>query len=297
MNRKKIFLEIVIFILITVLAVIGYHVTATVTTEMASEGIGYPSGYPVITYNDLIKQFNLLCSGHDIALPGEASTVVTSGDYSRAIPVPEEDEIAFTTGEVGYRRNPYSATTSKTLGRYTSSGPVTAVPEEAYILSEMTENTNGNTATVFNRTNRKYTGEINSSYEMNINGETVYGVDIDDNGQPKDYVLKEGNDYFYIETASVGSDYFPYTYVQQAWWSTPAGSKGTPVKQNSFSSEAKAFEIYLNSVRNGSGTTNKTVTVNGKTVTVPAPEIKFNVSSIAKPAKFSERFLFSPILI
>ena len=281
MNRKKIFIEILIFILITVLAVIGYNVTAAVTTEMASVGIGYPSGYPTITYSDLINNYNLLCSGHDIALPGVSSTYVTSGDNSRSIPVPSEDEIAFSTGRTSRSRNPYSYTISKTLGNYTTTGPVVAVPEEAYILSEMTENTNGNTGTFYNTTNVRYEGEIIESYAIPVPNEdkVIYGVDLDSNGQPTAYAVKEESDYYYVDVNQVGSDYFPYTYVQQAWWSSPAGSKGTSVKQNSFSAEAKEFEKYINSIRVGTGTVNKTVTVNGTTVTVPAPQLKYEVTS------------------
>ena len=304
MNRKKLFIEILVFILITAAAVIGYNVTAAVSNEMISEGLGYPSGYPYINLSDLINDYDLFCSGHDIALPGASATTVTSGRYSRAIPLPSEDEVAFSTGVTYSSRNPYSATTSKTYGKYTSSGVVNALPEEAYVLAEMTENTNGNTGTFYNVTNRKYEGEINQAYAIPLQNEDtyLYGVNIDSNGQPQAYALKQEDDYYYVDVKNVGSDYFPYTYVQQAWWSTPAGSKGTAVTQNSFSTEAKAFQSYIDSVRKGTETVDRTVTVNGETVTVPAPVIDFQATGMISNAQVrydadNKKYLIGPFSI
>ena len=281
MNRKKIFIEILIFILITALAAIGYNVTAAITTEMASKGIGYPSGYPTITLSDLINNYNLLCSEEGRALPGSSATTVVSGKRSKDIPYPSYGQVAFTTGETKSSRNPFSYAESETLSRYKTSGPVTAVPEEAYILSEMTENTNGNTGVFYNVTDVRYEGEIIDSYAIPVRDESdyIYGVDLDSNGEPTAYVVKEESDYYYVDINQVGSDYFPYTYVQQAWWSSPAGSTGNPVTQNDFSVEAKEFDKYIKSVRKGTDTVDKTVTVNGTTVTVPAPIIDYQVTS------------------
>lgn len=76
-----------------------------------------------------------------------------------------------------------------------------------------------------------------------------------------------------------------YTYVQHAWWTTPAGSKGQKtVQPNELSKIASAFEEYIKKVaeKESNGSIKYTEQVytltTGETGTVEAPEIKYKAT-------------------
>ena len=85
--------------------------------------------------------------------------------------------------------------------------------------------------------------------------------------------------YYYVEITDSGR-FFPYTYVQYAWWKTPAGGSSDKVESTALSREAEAFEAYINKVakRDSKGeivTEQKTVTVDGEMVKLTP--IEYNI--------------------
>lgn len=316
MNNKKRFLVTAILILVLMALVYsGYKILARSTNEMLSEGDGLPSGFPYITYDDLINEKDTLCSGHGIALNGYSRTIVRAGDRSQSEPYLTMNDIGkqlfretqMASGDVTSDnfQNPYSATTSRTYGYYVESEKRIATPEEAYILAEISENVPSQGNDFYNVTNEEFTGDISDAYFYNIYGTVLYGVDIDeDSAEPTRFVTKdeESGKYFYVEVSNSG-EFFPYTYVQYAWWKTDAGGNASDIASTPFSQEAKAFAEYINKVakrENGKIITEqKTVTVHGKTATVTAPVIDFKVSHEDENAEVqydreNERYLIGP---
>ena len=102
-------------------------------------------------------------------------------------------------------------------------------------------------------------------------------------------------------------NFFPYTYVQYAWWRTEAGGNASDIQSTPFSKEAEAFAAYINKVakRDQSGNIvyeEKTVTINGETTTVQAPVIEYAVTgdiskSDVQYDKDHEKFLIGPITL
>ncbi|MBP3463488.1 MAG: carboxypeptidase regulatory-like domain-containing protein [Clostridia bacterium] len=318
-NKKKILVSIIFIGILIAIIYSGYKILAKSTNEMISEGDGLPANFPYITYEDLINEPDTLCCGRGIALIGASRTIVSTGDRSQSEPYLTMNDIGKklfeetqnASGDVTSDNfsNPYSATTSRTYGYYVESDKKVATPEEAYILAEISENVPSAGSTFYNRTNEEYTEDISDAYFYNIYGTVIYGVDIDDKtGEPQKYVVQdeETGKYYYIEITDSGN-FFPYTYVQYAWWRTPAGGSSSKVQSTAFSQEAKAFEAYINKVakRDENGkivTQEKTVTVNGKTATVTAPVIDYKISSESDDAtveydKERERYLIGPFKI
>lgn len=315
-NKKKIIVSIILIAILTLLVYAGYKVIGQSTNEMLSEGDGLPSNFPYITYEDLVTQKDTLCCGKGISLIGASRTVVSSGDESQA-------EAYLTANDIGKKifeksknasgyvtsdnfTNPYSPATSYTYGYYTESERKIATPEEAYILAEISENASSNDSSFYNVTNREYTGDIEDAYFYNIYGKVIYGVNIDETtGEPQEFVVQdeETEKYYYIEMTDSGN-FFPYTYVQYAWWKTEAGGNSGRVESTAFSKEAEAFEEYINKVakRDENGeivTEERTVTINGKETTITAPVIDFKVSGEDEKAQVQydsekERYLVGP---
>ncbi len=306
MNKKIAKISIIIAIVTSIVIAIGifsYKSLATATNEMLSEGIGDPPEFPYITLNDLYEMFNILCCQKGTNLPSYKSTIVTQGDKQSSEPYLTQNDIGKKLFEEkksvsGYSTdtnfdNPYTVANSLTYGYYTKSEEKTCSPAEAYILAEMSENTYGNASDFYNITNQEYTGEVTEEITLTVEGVTLYGVDIKgDEGEEREagaFVTKgEDGKYYYVEF-SIEGDYFPYTYVQYAWWTTKAGGS-TVVKSTSLQKEAEAFEAYLKKVakKDSNGnivTEKKKVTINGKTVTLDAPVIDFKVTGNSKNAK------------
>ncbi len=318
-NKKKISLSIILIGILTILTYSGYKILAQSENEMLSEGDGLPASFPYVTYEDLIKEKDTLCCGRGIALIGESRTVVHSGERSQSEPyltmndigkkIFEETQNASGDVTTDNFENPYTAATSYTYGHYVESDKKIATPEEAYILAEISENVPSEGSTFFNKTNKEFTGDISEAYFYNMYGTVIYGVEIDEqSGEPQKYVIQdeETGKYYYIEITDSGR-FFPYTYVQYAWWRTPAGGSSGKVQSTPFSQEAKAFEAYINKVakrdKNGKIVTEeKTVTIHDKTTTITAPVIDYKISSESENAKVqydkdNERYLIGPFKI
>lgn len=296
MNRKmKIITIIATVFALLVLIVAGYNIYAKSTNEMLSKGNGLPAGFPYITYNDLVNENDILCCGKGIPLPGAGSTIVNAGDQSTSEPYLTMSDIGKKLFEQsqdasGYTTTdnftvPYDATTSKTYGFYTESDMQVADPEEAYILAEISENFPGGDSTFYNKTDEEYTGDVQDLFFMNINGETLYAVEMDEDSlEPKRYAVydEEADKYFYVEITDAGR-FYPYTYVQYAWWRTHAGNSAGSVASTPFSEEAKAFAEYIKKVAKKDSNGNivyeeRTVTVNGETATIQAPVIDYVIT-------------------
>lgn len=316
MKKKKFITSIITILTVTILIFAGYKVIGQSTNEMISEGDGLPSSFPIVTYNDLINEPDTLCSGKGITLIGSARTTVTSGNKSQSEPnltmndigkkIFEETKKA--SGDVTSDNftNPYTSATSYTYGVYTESERKTASPIESYILAEISENISSKDSNFYNITNKEFTGEKEEAYFYNIAGKTIYGVNIDEKtGEPQDFVVEdeETGKYYYIEISNSGQ-FFPYTYVQYAWWKTPAGGSSSAVPSTAFYKEAESFEAYINKVakRDEKGkivTEKKEVTVNGKTKVVTAPVIDYKVSGEDDKAevqydKENKKYLIGP---
>ncbi len=295
-RMKKVFVSIIILAAIILLAYAGSIVLGQATNEMISEDGTLPESFPYIEYSTLINDPYILCCGKGITLNGAARAIVSTGGQSQSEPYLTENDIGKKLFEQsqnasGYVTsdsfsNPYTAVTSYTIGFYTESEPKIATPIEAYILAETSENLPSEGSSFFNVTNREFEGDLDQdAYFYNVAGTTIYGINIDEeSGEPQDFVVfdEETQKYYYIEITSSG-EYFPYTYVQYAWWKTPAGGSSSKVPSTPFYREAQAFEAYINKVakRDANGkivTEQKEVTVNGKTATVTAPVIDYKVS-------------------
>jgi len=216
-NKKKLSITILLVLLLTVLIYSGYRIIARSTNEMLSEGDGLPSEFPYITYNDLINEKDILCSGHGIPLNGYTRTIVRAGDRSQSEPYLTMNDIGkklfeetkMASGDVTSDnfQNPYSATTSRTYGYYVESDKKIATPEEAYILAEISENVPSQGSEFYNVTNEEYTGDISDAYFYNINGVVLYGVDInEDSAEPTRFVTldEDSGKYFYVEVSNSG---------------------------------------------------------------------------------------------
>ncbi len=295
-NIKKKIISILTLLTLIAVAYAGYKVLATATNEMLSKDDSLPPSFPYIEYNTLISDPYILCCGKGITLNGMSRTVVRSGDRQQQEPyltmndigkkIFEETQNA--SGDVTSNNfeNPYGATTSRTIGFYTESDKKVASPMESYILAEASENLPSQGSSFYNVTDREYTGDLDAeAYFYNVEGTIIYGVNIDENsGEPQEYVTldEETGKYYYIEITNSG-EFFPYTYVQYAWWKTPAGGQSSQVQSTPFFKEAEAFEAYINKVakRDEQGkivTEQKTVTVNGETATVTVPVIDYKIS-------------------
>lgn len=323
MKNIKLKLSIIIAIIIALVTAYGmfqYKSIATVTNEMVSVGIGDPPEFPYITYNDLVEMYNILCCQKGTALPGYSSTIVSAGGEESSEPYLTMNDIGKklfekTKKASGYTTsdsftNPYGSTTSKTYGYYKKSSAKSTSPAESYILAEMSENTPGSSGSMYNITNQVYTGKVTKDITISIGGKTLYGVDLSegDDGYVKagKFVIKgEDGKYYYVQLAG-DTQYFPYTYVQYAWWTTPAGGS-TTVGATSLQKEAEAFEAYIKKVakKDANGnivTERRTVTVNGKQVTVTAPVIDFKTSKDTSKAKAyydetQKKYLVGPFTI
>ncbi len=295
MNRKmKIITTVGLVVTLVLLLATGYNIYAKATNEMLSRGNGLPAGFPYITYYDLINENDILCCGKGIPLPGPGNATVRAGDQSSEEPYLTMNDVGKKLFEneqaaSGYTTsdnftNPYAATTSRTYGFYTESGMQTASPEEAYILAEISENFPGGDSTFYNKTNEEYKGEVKDLFYMNINGETLYAVETDPNSlEPTRFAVldKDSGKYYYVEITDAGR-FYPYTYVQYAWWKTNAGGSAS-IQATALNKEAEAFEAYINKVakRDGSGNIvyeERTVTVHGETATIKAPVIDYKIT-------------------
>lgn len=308
MNKKSKIIKISIILMIFAVLAVGFGIfqyksLATATNEMLSEGIGDPPEFPYIRYVDLIEMYNILCCQKGTNLPSYNSTLVIQGDKSSSEPYltlndigkklfeESQDASGYTTDDSF--QNPYTGANSLTYGYYKKSDAINCSPAEAYILAEMSENTYENASDFYNITNKEYTGEVTDDITITVQGKTLYGIDLsegEDGYIKADNYVAKGDDgkYYYVEISGE-ADFFPYTYVQYAWWTTDAGGS-TVVSPTALQKEAEAFEAYINKVakkdENGNIVTEqKTVTVNGKTVTVTAPVIDFVVTGENEDAK------------
>ncbi len=324
MNNRKILKSLVILILTTILlitfSIFGYKAFATSTNEMASAGIGDPPQFPYVRHTDLIEMYNILCSQKGTHLTGENGTLVKQGDQSssegyltfnnigKKLFEKSQNASSYTTDESF--TNPYTSASSSTYGLYKKTDAISCTPSEAYILSEMSENTYKDSSDFYNITNKEYKGEVTDESVITISGVSLYGIDLKDDGHgeelPTNYVVKKSDGkYYYVELTSE-ANYFPYTYVQYAWWTTKAGGS-TVVKATSLQKEAEAFEAYINKVakrdsNNQIVTEEKTVTINGITATIKVPVIDFKIKKHTDKAKSyydekEKKFLVGPFSI
>ena len=324
MNNRKILKSLVILILTTILlitfSIFGYKAFATSTNEMTSAGIGDPPQFPYVRHTDLIEMYNILCSQKGTHLTGENGTLVKQGDQSssegyltfnnigKKLFEKSQNASSYTTDESF--TNPYTSASSSTYGLYKKTDAISCTPSEAYILSEMSENTYKDSSDFYNITNKEYKGEVTDESVITISGVSLYGIDLKDDGHgeelPTNYVVKKSDGkYYYVELTSE-ANYFPYTYVQYAWWTTKAGGS-TVVKATSLQKEAEAFEAYINKVakrdsNNQIVTEEKTVTINGITATIKVPVIDFKIKKHTDKAKSyydekEKKFLVGPFSI
>ena len=317
MNKmKKVLISLFTILIAIFLIYQGYKVIARSTNEMISFGDGLPADFSYITYEDLINEKDILCCGRGITLIGSGRTNVIAGNHTQS-------ESHLTMNDIGKKlfeeeqsasgyvtsesfANPYSSATSYTYGHYNESATKVASPAESYILAEISENYQNLDSTFYNVTNREYKGSMESAYLYNLYGDVLYGINIDQStGEPKDFVVKDENSgkYYYVEISDSGR-FFPYSYVQYAWWKTPAGGTSNQVQSTPFYREAEAFEAYINKVakRDENGKIvyeSKTTTVNGESATISAPVIDYKVSGDDERVEVqydedAERYLVGP---
>ncbi len=316
-NIKKIIITILAMLALIIVAYSGYKVIAKATNEMISTDDSLPETFPYVPYSVLIDDPYILCSGKGITLIGYQRTIVKSGDRSQSEPYLTINDIGKkiflekidASGDITTDnfQNPYSRATSYTYGYYQESERKIAKPSEAYILAEASENINSGDHSFYNVTNRVYEGDLNvEAYSYTIGGETIFGINMDGiSGEPQDFLIfdEQTGKYYYIELTQNG-EFFPYAYVQYAWWKTEAGGNSSIVPSTPFSKEAEAFEEYINKVakRDGNGeivTEEKTVEINGKSVTVTAPVIDYKVTGDDSKAEVQydeeqKRYLIGP---
>lgn len=316
-NIKKIIISLITVSIVTLVLYSGYKVIAQSTNEMISTDNSLPSSFPYIPYETLIQDPYILCCGHGVTLNGYSRTIVTTAGRSQSEPYLTMNDmgkqIFFETksasGDVTADsfENPYTPARNYTYGYYTESDRKVAEPAESYVLAETSENVAGGDHSYYNVTNREYEGDLETqSYSYSMNGETIYGINIDSQtGYPQDYIVldKETGKYYYIELTQSG-EFFPYTYVQYAWWKTEAGGNAGEIQSTAFSKEAESFEAYINKVakRDGSGNIvreEKTVEINGESTTVKAPVIDYKITGEDENAQVqydedNKRYLVGP---
>jgi len=219
-----------------------------------------------IRHEDLLSYPSIFCSAKGTALPGYASTVVTSGGRST-----DTTDQGQSTGTLTMRNqgsatvfktgssyttstsNPYSTTTSKTYGRFKLVETRNATPAEAWVLNEMNLNDPNINSISFEITNQEYRGEVNDGNKIvTSRNEELWSVEWDSSSlEPTKYVTKKDGKYYYVTTDA----YAPYTYVQHAWWKvkTVGTSNKSGVKDTDLAYEAEAFEDYIERIStNGS---------------------------------------------
>lgn len=214
--------------------------------------------YVYISYEDLINTPSLFCSAKGMALPGYASTIVSSGGRSTDTTDGGTPTGMLTQADVNHATvfqndaswttstsNPYSSTTSKTYGRFRVDSVHNATPAEAWVLSETTSNDPNANAITYTITDQEYTGEVNDQNKYKGQGNTeLWAVEWDsDSLEPTRYVARQGDRYYYVNADS----YAPYTYVQHAWWKvkTVGTQNKAGVKDTDLAYEAEAFEDYM----------------------------------------------------
>lgn len=214
--------------------------------------------YVYISYEDLINTPSLFCSAKGMALPGYASTIVSSGGRSTDTTDGGTPTGMLTQVDVNHATvfqndaswttstsNPYSSTTSKTYGRFRVDSVHNATPAEAWVLSETTSNDPNANAITYTITDQEYTGEVNDQNKYKGQGNTeLWAVEWDsDSLEPTRYVARQGDKYYYVNADS----YAPYTYVQHAWWKvkTVGTQNKAGVKDTDLAYEAEAFEDYM----------------------------------------------------
>ena len=211
-----------------------------------------------IRHEDLLSIPSLFCSAKGTALPGYASTVVTSGGKSTDVTdqgistgvlteANRNNATVFKTGSpwTTDTTNPYTETKSKTYGRFHLVENRIATPAEAWVLSEMDKNDPSVNSLTFELTDREYTGEINDNNKtVTAAGDELWSVAWDSSSlEPTEYVTSKNGKYYYVTMDS----YAPYTYVQHAWWKvkTVGTSNKSGVKDTDLGYEAEAFEEYI----------------------------------------------------
>lgn len=319
-NKKKIITSILMTIMLMIISYSGYKVIARATAEMISTDDSLPESFPYIPYIVLPTDPYIVCCGHGITLNGYSRTLVNSGDKSQSEPYLTMNDIGKkifyetknASGDVTTDNftNPYTSATSRTYGYYQESDRKIARPAESYILAEMSENIILPGKKLYDKTDREYTGDLDIEADAyTINGETIFAINADTNGGEEQQFLifdEETGKYYYVELNNDGR-FFPYTYVQYAWWKTEAGGNASDIPSTAFSKEAEAFEEYINKVakRNGNGeivTEEKTVEINGESVTVTAPVIDFKVTGEDEYAEVQydedyDRYLIGPFVL
>lgn len=316
-NKKKIISSILITIIVMTIIYSGYKVIAKSTNEMISTDDSLPASFPYIPYVVLLDDPYILCCGHGVTLNGYSRTLVNSGDRSQSEPYLTMNDIGKqifyetkdASGDVTSDNfeNPYTPATSRTYGYYTESERKIAGPAESYILAETSENIASADHSFYNKTNREYEGDLDVKADTyTINGETIYAINADTNGgEDQEFLIfdEEKEKYYYIELNENG-EFFPYTYVQYAWWKTEAGGNASDVPSTAFSKEAESFEEYINKVakRDENGeivTEEKTVEIKGEMTTVTAPVIDYKVTGEDSNAEVQydedyDRYLIGP---
>ena len=313
---KKLLICLIAVLAIIIFAFKGYNVIAKSTNEMIYNTDGLPKEFPYVRYSDLINEKDILCSGRGIHLPRDKETIVKSGNKSKEEPYLTMNDIGkkifkgqkTVTNDSNSKKfkNPYTSTTSRTLGHYVESEKKVATPQEAYVLSEVSQNLNNLDTTFYTMTTKEYTGNIEESYFYNIYGTVIYGVDVDKNsGEPKNYVMYDETTgkYYYVEIKE-NEKFFPYTYIQYAWWRTPAGGSANKVEPTPYDKEAEAFDAYINKIAKRDEKGNivkeeKTVEINGKETKVTAPVLDYKVSGDDSKAEVqydedNEKYLIGP---
>lgn len=212
--------------------------------------------YVYIRYEDLIKFPSIMCSARGVTLPGYTSTLVhgrdktDSGKITGYLKESDEGETMFKDGKVFHNvGNPYSATSSKTYGRFHIVGTYKATPAEGWVLSEIDMNDPQKSAIVFTLTNQEWTDTTNivdANKHLGINNTTLWAVEWDDaTNIPTKFVTKVGEKYYVVTT----DEYAPYTYVQYAWWKVKKVGVDAPnlntLKDTDLAYEAEAFEEYV----------------------------------------------------
>lgn len=221
------------------------------------------------TLNDLYSRYDIFCCQHGTYAFIEGQEILEVAGQTFDVTTKTEKGTILASGTYYNNNN----STGLILGKeYTTvSNPKyvikerkIATPKEAYILAEMRENVlyADRLSSIYDieltsglKTPAKIEeSDITKTFEaIDQNGVlmTVYSIEErDDDGRiiSATFYIKEGGSFYKVKLnneISTTAEYGILSYVQNAWWTTEAGSKGKSVTPNQLATEAQAFEEYI----------------------------------------------------
>lgn len=135
---------------------------------------------------------------------------------------------------------------SKTLAKFSNITEHKATPAEAWVLAEFDKNDEPDLSVI--ESDREYQGVPEGIY-ANIGGKQIIITGDGDIGTEQFIEYKNGK-YYYVDIDGEGAEYYPYTYVQHAWWKvkTKGNDKQSNMVETDLAKEAEAFEAYIKEV-------------------------------------------------